>query len=148
METIISFFSEDVALPDLNEDTIRRWLIDVAHQYERRISFVNYIFCSDAHLLEINRTHLDHDYLTDIITFDYEEDEIEGDVFISTDRVKDNAEQYQQERDQELRRIMVHGLLHLLGFKDKTPEDKQNMTNAENKALAFYHKKHGSEQSN
>lgn len=140
MDTVISFFSEDVALPKFKEENIRRWLIDVSNQYERRISFINYIFCSDPHLLEINRTHLGHDYLTDIITFDYEEDEIEGDVFISIDRVADNAKAFHQPTTKELQRIMVHGLLHLIGFKDKNPEDKQKMTEAENNALLLYDK--------
>ena len=97
---------------------------------------LNYIFCSDAYLLKMNQEHLDHDYFTDIITFDYCENEtISGDLFISVDRTNENAKTFGKTQKNELHRVIAHGLLHLLGFKDKSPEDIAEMRQMEEFAL-------------
>lgn len=137
----IFFHSEDVDLT-LDEELYCEWLAAIASKHNTTILNINYIFCSDEYLLDINRTYLDHDYYTDIITFPYKEGaEIESDIFISIDRTKDNALQNQVSEDIELRRVMAHGLLHLIGFNDKTPELKVEMTKAEDESLILFDKK-------
>jgi rRNA maturation RNase YbeY len=108
----------------------------VAAQYNKRVGEIAYIFCSDEEILRINRQYLQHDYYTDIITFDYSEDDvISGDLFISLETVKSNSEQFKTEYSEELARVMIHGVLHLCGFKDKTPKDEKIMREKENSAL-------------
>lgn len=129
---MITFSTEDIAfsLPDKNKH--KAWLKEVAKTEGKKIGELNYIFCSDDYLLKINQEYLNHDTLTDIVTFDNSEDEslIEGDIFISYERVKENGIKLST-TDTELQRVMVHGLLHLLGFKDKKKEDKIVMTEKE-----------------
>ncbi|MHA8067480.1 rRNA maturation RNase YbeY [Aquirufa sp. ROCK2-A2] len=129
---MITFSTEDISfsLPDKNKH--KAWLKSVAKNEGKNIGELNYIFCSDAYLLEINKEYLNHDTLTDIVTFDNSEDGkiIEGDIFISCERVKENGEKLGTSTT-ELHRVMVHGLLHLLGYKDKKKEDKAQMTEKE-----------------
>ncbi len=100
---------------------------------------INFIFCSDDYLLDMNKQYLQHDYFTDVITFDYSENNIlSGDVFISIDRIKENAGEYKVPFEQELQRVMIHGVLHLAGYNDKTDEEKKEMTDKENEYL--FHK--------
>lgn len=134
--------TESAAMPSLiTKDTckVERWLRRVAAGYGFRIGDLHYRFCSDEEELAINRRFLGHDYYTDIITFDYSTPSVlSGDIFISLDTVRSNAEELGAEFDQELRRILVHGLLHLTGQGDKTPETKAQMTAKEERALAIY----------
>ena len=108
----------------------------VAHTYGKKIGEINYIFCDDEKILEINRQFLQHDYYTDIITFDYcEGDTLSGDIFISVDTVTANAKEYSVSFDEELKRVMIHGILHLCGQNDKTADEQQEMRIKENNAL-------------
>lgn len=121
------------------QNIVSKWLANVADAENKKIIQLNYIFCDDEYLLEINKKYLSHDYYTDIITFPYQEGMLlEGDLFISLDRVKENALQYSINFDAELRRVLVHGLLHLMGYTDKTEEDQQKMTEKENYYLELY----------
>ena len=133
----IFFEYEDIAKPSfVDEDKISTWLNDVAKDHQSKIKNILYIFCDDEYLLEINKEHLGHDYYTDIITFPYEEGKIiEADVLISLDRVQDNAQEYEVDYKEELMRVMVHGLLHLIGFRDKSEDETASMRAEENKAL-------------
>lgn len=134
----ISFFAEAVSLPLKNRKRIRSWIDSVISAESKKTGDVNFIFCSDEYLLEVNRTHLNHDYYTDIITFDYCEDEhISGDLFISIDRVRDNAKELKQTTSTELHRVMVHGVLHLIGYGDKTPDDVKEMRSKEDYYLTL-----------
>jgi probable rRNA maturation factor len=139
-ENAISFFNEDTQLDLSPSSQWEAWLVAVADQEQRRIAEINYIFCSDEHLRGINVEFLDHDYYTDIITFDNSTagSGIAGEMYISTERVADNARQLGIDFDQELRRVMVHGLLHLIGYGDKSPEESQVMREKED----FYLVKH------
>lgn len=139
---MINFHGEDVKIPVfINEKNIEAWLQQVAEKENQRIGELNFIFCSDNHLLQINQDFLNHDYFTDIITFDYsEENEISGDIFISLDRVEENAEQYQSTYEHELRRVMAHGCLHLLGYGDKSEDEQKLMTLKEEASLSLYRK--------
>ncbi len=131
----INFFNEDIALPALDYNSLEKWIIKVIDAYRREAGSLNFIFCSDDYLLEMNKKHLNHDYYTDIITFNYcESNLISGDVFISLDRVKENASKFKS-KDTELLRVMIHGLLHLIGLDDHTEKEKLKMREAENKAL-------------
>ena len=110
----------------------------VAASYGRKVGDVAYIFCDDEEILRVNRQYLQHDYYTDIITFDYDEDDvISGDLFISLDTVRTNAEQLGLPYEQELNRVIIHGILHLCGINDKGPGEREIMEAAENKALAM-----------
>lgn len=134
----ISFFAEAVSLPLKNRKRIRSWIDSVISAESKKPGYVNFIFCSDEYLLEVNRTYLNHDYYTDIITFDYCEDEhISGDLFISIDRVRDNAKELKQTTSTELHRVMVHGVLHLIGYGDKTPDDVKEMRSKEDYYLTL-----------
>lgn len=115
---------------------ITAWIKTVAGSYKKKIGDIAYIFCSDEKILEVNREYLQHDYYTDIITFDYDEnDVISGDLFISLDTVKSNAAQFNQSYERELHRVIIHGILHLCGINDKGPGEREIMEAAENKAL-------------
>ena len=118
---------------------LRRWITAVAAQYGFATGDINYIFCDDAKILEVNRQFLGHDYYTDVITFDYSTaSRISGDIYISLDTVASNAEQLGIAFEDELQRIIIHGVLHLTGQADKTPETKAQMTAKEEQALALY----------
>lgn len=136
---MIKFVTEDIEMPALNERQITRWIKSVAADYGFAIGNINYIFCSDERELEVNRQFLGHDYYTDVITFDYSTAAtLNGDIFISLDTVRSNAEMVGTSFDEELRRIIIHGVLHLTGQGDKTPETKAEMTEKENRALAQF----------
>ena len=134
----IFFHFEDVS-PFLKErGDLRLWLNATAKKEKQKIVIVNYIFCSDEHLLTINKQYLNHDYFTDIITFDYTDNKgVSGDIFISLDRVKFNAKDYGHSVREELHRVMAHGLLHLLGYKDKKAEEQKVMTAKEDFYLSL-----------
>ena len=125
-----------VKTPAIKKREVNQWIKNVANLYNKKVGDIAYIFCSDDEILRINNEYLAHDYYTDIITFDYSEDNIiSGDLFISLDTVKTNAEKYNTEYEQELFRVIIHGILHLCGLKDKTPEDQSKMRDSENRAL-------------
>lgn len=140
--TEIYFHSEDVNLPiSLDEPAIKDWLIAIAQEENQEIAGLNYIFCSDEYLLTINKDFLNHDYYTDIITFDYSEElVVSGDIYISIDRVTDNTNAYQVSFQEELMRVIAHGCLHLLGYKDKTDEEQNLMTKKEEASLSLLRK--------
>ena len=125
----IKYFNEDVPLPKIKKRRISNWIKETILLEEKIVGDVSFIFCSDNYLLEVNKKYLTHDYYTDIITFDYVEGElISGDIFISTDRVIENAKEFSTTMENELNRILIHGILHLLGYKDKIKKDKELMT--------------------
>jgi metalloprotein, YbeY family len=136
---MIAFYSdEDVEEPRLRKKLIRTWIEGVAESYDRRVGELCYQFCGDERILQTNQDFLDHDYYTDIITFDESEgDKVSGDMLISLDTVRSNAEQLGTSYEEELHRVMIHGVLHLCGLKDKTPEDETVMRSAEERALAL-----------
>ncbi len=129
----ISAFSEDIDFELKNSTHVFDWIHSVVTSYQKNISEISYIFCSDEYLLNINREYLNHDYYTDIITFDNssDEDELIADLFISIERVQDNATTYNVSFEDELHRVMIHGVLHLIGFADKTDEDEKIMRQTE-----------------
>lgn len=132
----ILYQAEDVKLPSMKRRKITNWIKTVADSYQKKTGDIAFIFCSDKKILEINNQYLQHDYYTDIITFDYSEDNvISGDIFISLDTVKSNAAQFSTDYDTELNRIIIHGILHLCGINDKAPGEREHMTECENKAL-------------
>ncbi len=134
---MIDFESQGVDMPLLDKRKIVRWLRSVAADYGFSIGCLHYIFCDDKRILEVNRAFLQHDYYTDVITFDYTVGQIvSGDIFISLETVKSNAEMVEDSYERELLRILAHGLLHLTGQADKTPESKIVMTQKEEAALA------------
>ncbi|MDP4240475.1 MAG: rRNA maturation RNase YbeY [Bacteroidota bacterium] len=136
---MIQYIAEEVKLPTLSKQTINRWIKETAALYGKRTGEIAYIFCSDKRILEVNKQYLNHDYYTDIITFDYSEGTIiSGDIFISIETVESNAEKFKVSFDEELKRILIHGILHLCGQDDKTPEMRTEMTRKENQALEMY----------
>ncbi len=139
----IRFFSEKINFSLQNPDEVSAWLKKCIKALGKDLAELNYIFTSDNNLLNINRLYLNHDYYTDILTFDNSEkkNDIEGDIFISTERVKENAGQYGVPFEEELARIMIHGVLHLAGYDDKTKEEKTLMRKMENKFLSDFKEK-------
>ncbi len=135
----IHFFSESLSFELSNAEKTQTWLGHLINNYHKSLVELNYIFCSDDHLLKINQEYLGHDYYTDIITFDHSdsENEIEGDIFISIDRIKENAKTLSQAFDQELARALAHGLLHLFGFGDGTDSEKKRMRKKEDACLSL-----------
>ena len=124
-----------------NRTLIKQWIKTVVENKGKKLGDVAYMLCDDDYLLEVNRQYLKHDYYTDIITFDYtENDRIGGDLFISIDRVKDNATALQVPEHEELMRVMIHGVLHLLGLKDKSEEEVKQMRKAEEECLELLKK--------
>ena len=133
---MISYTNECVKPPKIAKRKINNWIKSVASNYDKTIGEIAYIFCDDSKILEINKTYLQHDYYTDIITFDYcEGDVLNGDIFISLDTVSSNAKEFDVTFDEELHRILIHGILHLCGQTDKTPESRLEMTRKEDEAL-------------
>lgn len=130
----ISFFEEDITFKLKNKALVRQWVTNTIINEGFKLKELNYIFCSDAYLLQINQQYLNHDTYTDIITFDNSEEEgkIISDIFISIDRISENAKKFNVSETDELHRVIIHGTLHLLGYKDKTAGDKQTMTEKEN----------------
>ena len=133
---MITSQTDGTRMPDIKKRLTTAWIRNVAATYGKKVGDVNYIFCNDERILEVNREYLQHDYYTDIITFDYTEgDTISGDLFISLDTVKTNSEQFSTEYDEELHRTIIHGILHLCGINDKGPGEREIMEAAENRAL-------------
>lgn len=125
-------------MPKIRKRDTSAWIKAVAASYGRKVGDIGYMFVDDEKILEVNREYLGHDYYTDIITFDYDEDDIiSGDLVISLDTVKTNAEQFGKDYDEELHRVIIHGILHLCGINDKGPGEREIMEAAENKALAM-----------
>lgn len=129
----INFFQEDISYTLKQKNKLKQWIKATIAAEGFKLSELNYIFCSDAYLLTINQQYLDHDTYTDIITFDNSEDEgiITGDIFISAERISENASKFNVDAATEMHRVMIHGALHLLGYKDKSPADKKLMTEKE-----------------
>ncbi len=133
---MITYQTDGVEMPEIKKREITEWVKAVAATYGKRVGEIAYIFCSDERILEVNRGYLKHDYYTDIITFDYcEGKKIAGDLFISLDTVKTNAEQFEAIYETELHRVIIHGILHLCGINDKGPGEREIMEAEENKAL-------------
>lgn len=134
----VSFYNEQVEMPVIQTKEVRNWITQVAKLHEKRVGEISYLFCDDEKILETNRQFLQHDYYTDIITFDYTEgDKIAGDLIISLDTVRTNAEQFGQDYNKELHRVIIHGILHLCGINDKGPGEREIMEQHENEALAL-----------
>ncbi len=135
----IKFFEEEIDANIQNESILRSWLNKIALNKDYEIKELNYIFCSDEYLHQINLDYLNHDTYTDIITFDHSEakKDIEGDIYISVERVSENAKMYNVTYPTELHRVMVHGLLHLLGYKDKTLDEEGEMREREEACLSL-----------
>ena len=134
----IAYYAEDIELPAIKKRVVSGWVKAVAETYGKKTGDISYIFCSDEKILEVNRQYLQHDYYTDIITFDYTSgNKISGDIFISLDTVKSNSETFKTAYEQELHRTIIHGILHLCGINEKGPGEREIMEANENKALAL-----------
>jgi rRNA maturation RNase YbeY len=132
----IYFEASGIAFPKIQRRDTKRWLAAVAEDNRKRVGEISYRFCTDDEILRVNQQYLQHDYYTDVITFDYSTDRfISGDVYISLDTVRTNAALYGTDFMEELRRVIAHGLLHLCGFKDKTSADAKRMRQAENHSI-------------
>ena len=130
---MVSYFLQDIDFVFKHKRLNNSWLKLVAESEIKKLGNINIIFCSDNYILDVNVKYLGHDYFTDIITFDYcEKDILSGDLFISIDTVRDNAEFYKTEFNDELNRVIAHGLLHLIGYDDHTPEEQKIMREKEN----------------
>lgn len=136
----INFFTEDISFNLKQKTLLRNWIKKVILSKGAKLNEINYIFCSDHYLKEVNIVYLDHDYFTDIITFDNSEEEnhLEGDIYISIDRVQENSEQFGKTFENELHRVIIHGILHLLGFGDKTDEEAEQMRKEEEISLSLF----------
>lgn len=134
----INYLVENVEMPRLDEEKMKNWIEAVVRSHDKNVGNLTYIFCDDEYILSINRQFLQHDYYTDIITFDYSNSHrISGDMVISLDTVSSNAEQIGVDYNTELLRVIIHGVLHLCGINDKGPGEREIMENHENKALAL-----------
>lgn len=134
----ITFQAEDVVFPPIKKREIAKWIKTIAKEYGKEAKDISYLFCNDDKILEVNRNYLKHDYYTDIITFDYSEDEtISGDIFISIDTVRSNSQMYRASFEEELLRVIIHGILHLCGLTDNSETAVKKMRDAENRALAL-----------
>ncbi len=141
---MISYFTEGIKMPKIGKREVSAWIKKVAETHGFRVGDISYIFCSDEHILSVNREYLQHDYYTDIITFDYtEEKRISGDIFISLDTVASNAEKFGTTYEEELYRVIIHGILHLCGINDKSDEERNGMEKEEDKALKLRIKEQG-----
>ena len=135
---MITYSVEGVRMPAIKKRATNAWIKAVAASYGRKVGEIGYLFVNDEKILEVNREYLNHDYYTDIITFDYDEaDTISGDLVISLDTVRSNAELFGKTYEEELYRVIIHGILHLCGINDKGPGEREMMEAAENKALAM-----------
>ena len=140
---MISFLTENIKMPKIDRKAVRAWIAAVAATYDgRKVGNLNYIFCNDDRILEVNKEFLGHDYYTDIITFDYSEPgKVSGDMFISIETVETNSFKFHSSYDKELMRVIIHGVLHLCGINDKGPGERAVMEAAEEKALDMWYKK-------
>lgn len=135
---MITYSAEGVKMPNIKKRDTTKWIREIAATYGLKVGEVGYLFCDDEKILCVNKEFLQHDYYTDIITFDYNEDNvINGDLVISLDTVRTNAEKFGKDYDEELRRVIIHGILHLCGINDKGPGERELMEAAENKALCM-----------
>lgn len=135
---MIQFFYEN--LPESVNTEYKKWLENLILSEEKKLGEINYIFCDDEYLLKVNQDYLQHDYYTDIITFDYVKGKtISGEIFVSLQRISDNASTLSRNYEEELRRVLAHGILHLCGYKDKTEEEELQMRGKEDHYLAKYH---------
>ena len=135
---MITYNAEDVKLPTIKKRETTRWIKKVAATYGRKVGEIGYMFVNDEKILEVNNEYLSHDYYTDVITFDYcEGDILNGDIVISLDTVRTNAEKFGKTYEEELYRVIIHGILHLCGINDKGPGEREIMEENENKALAL-----------
>lgn len=137
-EIMITYNSEGVRMPKIKKRDTSAWIKAVAASYGRKVGEIGYFFVDDEKILEVNREYLGHDYYTDVITFDYDEDDtVSGDIVISLDTVRSNAQLFGKTYEEELYRVIIHGILHLCGINDKGPGEREIMEAAENKALAM-----------
>lgn len=135
---MITYQGINVPVPEISRRNTTEWVKAVAASYGKRVGEIAYVFCDDEKIIEVNRQYLRHDYFTDIITFDYTTgDRISGDLFISLDTVRSNAELFEKSYDEELHRVIIHGILHLCGVNDKGPGEREIMEAAEDRALAM-----------
>ncbi len=126
-----------------NEEQYSSWISNVISSENKKDGDINYIFCDDEYILEINKQYLDHDYYTDIISFDYSVgNELHGDIFVSIERVRENAIEFEVTFDEELKRVLVHGVLHYCGYKDKTEEEELLMRSKEDEKIKMFHVEH------
>lgn len=132
----IDFITKDIDYQLEHETAISSWIEETIRSHNRVSSLIEYVLCSDDYILKINKEHLSHDYYTDIITFPLQKSPLEATIFISVDRVRENAELYSTRMIDELHRVMIHGILHLLGYNDKTTDEKTEMRTQEDKYLA------------
>ncbi|WP_028897229.1 rRNA maturation RNase YbeY [Prevotella sp. HUN102] len=138
---MITYNAEDVKLPKIKKRDTTNWIKAVAATHDRKVGEIGYMFVSDERILEVNNEYLGHDYYTDVITFDYcEGDVLNGDIVISLDTVRTNAEKFGKAYEDELHRVIIHGILHLCGINDKGPGEREIMEDNENKALALLKK--------
>ena len=134
----VTFQSEGIDFPKIEEEKLSEWINAVAQKYNKVVGEISYLFCDDEKILEVNKEYLDHDFYTDIITFDYSEDNIiSGDIIISLQTVESNSQMYQTDYLEELHRVIIHGILHLCRLKDSTIEEEKLMRTAENTALVI-----------
>ena len=135
---MITYNSEGVRMPKIKKRDTSAWIKAVAASYGRKVGEIGYLCVDDEKILEVNREYLGHDYYTDVITFDYDEDDtVSGDIVISLDTVRSNAQLFGKTYEEELYRVIIHGILHLCGINDKGPGEREIMEAAENKALAM-----------
>ena len=136
--SMINFTVKKIAMPEFDQERTKAWIVEVASRHEKKVGDLTYIFCDDEKILEVNRQFLQHDYYTDIITFDYStRRRISGDMFISLDTVKSNAELFGRTCEEEFMRVIIHGVLHLCGINDKGEGEREIMELHENEALAL-----------
>ena len=137
---LTNFFFETKNLKIKNKTKVRSLIKSLCLKENKKLGFINCVFCSDEYLVEINKKYLKNDYYTDIITFDHKdsEDNVEGDLYISAERIKENAKNFRVTTEEELVRVIIHGVLHLIGYKDKSKKEKVIMTQKENKYISLY----------
>jgi probable rRNA maturation factor len=135
----INFETENVDLPSLNFSLVEQWIVKIISEHQKFTGNITFVFCDDDHLLSINKQFLNHDYYTDVITFDYSSNKlVSGDIFISVDMVLFNSLKEDTGFENELLRVIIHGVLHLIGFKDKSNSQRAEMTCHENHALSMF----------
>jgi rRNA maturation RNase YbeY len=136
---LIAFFSEDTEFKPSSRKQLRDWTIKVIKREGYQPGAINFIFCSKKYLLPLNQTYLSHNYHTDVITFDQSEEntQIAGDIYVGVEQVVENAQSFNQDFEQELKRVMIHGILHLMGYNDKTSEEKEEMRKKEEAYLSL-----------
>ncbi len=141
---MINLQTENIKFTLKNKTLLKQWIKEVIEKKKRKAGEITFVFCNDDYLLNINKQYLNHDTFTDIITFDYSKEDskqpISGDIFISIERVKENALKYSKTFENELHRVIIHGVLHLLGYTDKTKATKEEMTRQENLCLKVFEK--------